>query len=123
MKRQYFKFLLLLIIFFSFFAASYNAFFNVHFHVADNGNIIFHAHPYAKSDVSPQPFQSHPHSKLQLLSYELITSLIFILIVIFIAFNLFAPNYYFHYFETDRISIIDFLSLPPQRGPPQFLFY
>jgi len=42
---------------------------NFHFHIINNGFLIFHSHPYDKTHNNSSPIKSHPHSPLELLFY------------------------------------------------------
>lgn len=44
-------------------------YFNFHFHIINNGFLIFHSHPYNKTHNNSSPIKSHPHSSLELLLY------------------------------------------------------
>ena len=85
MKSTSLKFITISLLFFAFFSCSYNAFFNGHYHRIENGLLVFHAHPFEDTEKGSTP--SHTHSKLDLLNYELLASLLFSLVIILFVFH------------------------------------
>lgn len=63
-----------------------NVFF-LHAHKLSNGIIVVHAHPYDKTSDS-QPYQSHHHTKAELLFFQ---NLEILFIIVILTFLLVAP--------------------------------
>jgi len=104
---------------FAFVLASYNVMINGHFHIDACGHIIFHAHPYAEHNDSDQPAKNHSHSKFQLLVYEIITTLIFLLTVILLLFRIFLPaTNWLGFVFSQKITLYSLIISPFRRGPP-----
>ena len=59
----------------------------LHTHKLDNGTVISHAHPYAKSNDS-KPFKSHHHTNAELLFFQNIEILFLIVSLTFALFSL-----------------------------------
>lgn len=78
-------------ILFAFFNLSYNSIFNGHYHFLNTGRVIFHAHPVTNNSTESPTKPSHPHSKLEFLLYEMITTIMFLIISILIFLNIFIP--------------------------------
>jgi hypothetical protein len=122
MKKRLFYILLTALLFAAFFGHHYNAYFNGHYHVTNNGLFIFHAHPYALESAGPSAAASHPHTKLELLAFELLLAAMEAMLLFIVAIALFhfvvnflfptelkVTSYYYHHFQ-------------PQRGPPLLTF-
>lgn len=83
--------LIISLILFAIFNLSYNSIFNGHYHFLNTGRIIFHAHPVPNNSSESPSKPSHFHSKLELLFYEMIAIIIFLIISILSFLNIFAP--------------------------------
>ena len=104
----------------AFFGQNYNAYFNGHFHILHSGEWIFHAHPHTKSTTEASALPRHTHTKLQLLSYELLLTSVFLLVLvkIFIKSLLLTFQIFFKLFP--HFSAHFFCTFHPHRGPPLF---
>jgi hypothetical protein len=123
MSQRIVKILLILALLGAFFLNSYNAFINGHYHRLLDGQIIFHAHPYEKQTTDSNNFPVHSHSKIQLLNYELLTTLLFAFLIVIIIFH-------FNFIKTNTVEIVQLLlhffyiiRFHFRRGPPFFSFF
>jgi hypothetical protein len=92
---------------------------NWHYHQLPNGNVVEHAHPYAKFPGSDLPFQKHQHSDIEYLILDMVyySGLIVILIL---AGILLLPEQYRVIRLTKPFPLYDRLdlTLPSLRAPP-----
>jgi 4-amino-4-deoxy-L-arabinose transferase-like glycosyltransferase len=79
-----------------------NASVNMHFHILANGYIIEHAHPYKKDPSGSMPFQTHHHSRAELILFSLFSNpvanfviLIFAGLCLFSVSRILNPHYRF----------------------------
>ena len=61
-----------------------------HTHILENGSIVFHAHPYDKTNDA-KPYKTHHHTNAELLFLDLI-NLLFPVVFMAFAFSLFYRN-------------------------------
>lgn len=117
MKNIYLKSFIILLLFFAFFTCSYNAFFNGHYHHIENGLLVFHAHPFAKTGSQSVP--SHTHSKLEFLNFELLATLLFSLIIVLFIFHfVLKPSPKLFYIQQYDPIVLYILQANHYRGPP-----
>jgi len=117
--RQKYLFIVFVLCF-AFSLAIYNTIVNGHFHTDAFGRIIFHAHPSSDGSSSDRPFKGHFHSKLALLIYETITSLIFLLVFVLCLFGLIFPVHEGLLIFVQIFTPYSLTILPFRRGPPSF---
>lgn len=104
----------------AFFCQNYNAFFNGHFHILHTGERIFHAHPYIKSVGESAAHPTHEHSRMQLLTYELLLASLIALVAIY-KISECLKLIFQRFVQLDPITPrIIFYRLSPHRGPPTF---
>ncbi len=111
--------LIISLILFAIFNLSYNSTFNGHYHFLNTGRIIFHAHPVSNNSTESPTKPSHSHSKLEFLFYEMIATIVFLIISILIFLNIFTPQKTTSIkkiFITPLFLII--VQLMGHRGPP-----
>ena len=97
----------------------FNQVYYLHSHILKNNQIITHSHPYDKSSNNKNPFQSHNHTDNEIiLLTQLNDSLIYSLIVFFIALVFLPKLKYFIYNNLDNGYISNYLINAPFRVPP-----
>lgn len=62
----------------------FNTTLNRHVHVLADGYVITHSHPLAQDKATSSPFQTHKHSKKELLLFGLFCDLIFLVLTLLI---------------------------------------
>ena len=62
---------------------------NGHYHIDNNGQIVYHFHPNADEEESESPFAEHKHSDLEYTIFDMLTNSQFLFFVAF-AFTLLA---------------------------------
>jgi hypothetical protein len=91
---------------------------NLHFHVINNGFLIFHSHPYDKSHHNNSPVKSHYHSDLEFFIYHSVATNDGLVLSIFI-FLIFSVLIKYLFISTDtiiqnnRIFLLPILRAPP----------
>ena len=80
--------LLVAAIYMSFLLANVNFLLFGHYHILENGRVVYHAHPFTDTDGENTPIKSHKHSKSEILFYAGIINPVF-LISVFILSSLF----------------------------------
>ncbi len=116
MKRHIYN-ISILILLLALIAININTVMNGHFHLIGNGRILFHAHPFEKSDSSTQPPLSH-HSNTDLLFLGCMTTLLNQAILVAIFFFVFQQFLNFYAFTLLRVRpvferIYFYLRAPP----------
>ncbi len=96
---------------------------NGHYHVADNGSVFYHVHPYQHHENNQSPIKDHNHSKIESVIYLSYTHPLFVLPVL-IAFIIREvlrkiENIRFNIFTFSLQETIDSYEL---RGPPCISF-
>ena len=117
------KILIICLIIISLGWANFNIFYYGHYHIAEDGSSLFHAHPYHKESNQTTPFPGHTHTKSDLFQLAIIIEIL----------SLFISFFAFIFFVLSRnkraLLFIDFIT--PQnisyrnisvRGPPLFSF-
>jgi len=91
---------------------------NLHIHIANNGFLISHSHPYDKSYPDNSPAKSHQHSNLDFLIYFSVATNDGLVLFIFIIL-IFSALIKYIFISTDTINHNNptFL-LPILRAPP-----
>lgn len=117
MKRRLHNiFLLFLLI--ALVAININTAMNGHFHLFDNGRVLFHAHPVDKSHSSSAT-QSTNHSSMDLLYLGCLTVLLSQVILVLIFFLVFQPGLLFSAIRTIKFNCVFNRICFDLRAPPQ----
>ena len=99
---------------------NYNTFYNTHYHISDNGCIIFHAHPFHKS-TNTKNLPNHTHTKNELIVLNLIYKILF-LILVFLIFVVFIINGKNGFFINNIITLESIVSNTVSiRAPPSLI--
>jgi len=116
-----FKFIVAVFVLVTIVFVNYTIIVNGHFHVDENGHIVFHSHPYSKSNNS-LAFPKHHHTKFELfiIAQTVNTLSLFLVVLLFIHFFL-PTRKKFHFYSDPDIVGFDFYLLPERRGPPNNL--
>ena len=93
---------------------------NTHYHKLDDGLVISHAHPYAKSnDLADTPFQQHKHTKAQFFLLAQVSSVFLPFVVLsFLSLGIFS-SHKLHFVSASRGFVeqaqtcLHFLRAPP----------
>ncbi len=102
---------------------SYNALYNIHYHITNDGRYFFHAHPFARTS-STQSLPIHHHTRVELLIYYQISIVIaFLLFTKCLIFIISIPiRTLFNYsIEFNLKSFI--YHIVTRRGPPHTLLF
>lgn len=107
----------LLLIFWSVF----NIDFNLHCHIGDNGNLIFHSHPYQKNNNKNQHTANHTHTQIEFIFLNVILNIFSsVAILVLLLFSMLKRRQLFHKDEQS----FSFKSLIryniTSRGPPYY---
>jgi hypothetical protein len=78
-RRLYIPFLLILTSALACFY--YNTMVNGHYHIDNNGQIVYHFHPNSDSEESESPFAEHKHSDLEYTIFDMLTNSQFLFVV------------------------------------------
>lgn len=94
---------------------------NGHIHQCADGRILYHSHPYEKSDAE-NPLSSHHHSEIEFYFHEFIARFFELAIPILFIFNIIFLSK-FEYIELHTIYITNPANLNLSiRGPPDYRF-
>ena len=63
-----------------------------HYHISENGRVIYHAHPYDTSNDTGKSGASHHHTESEMLFYAAITHMVFIIVATFTLIMLLASK-------------------------------
>ncbi len=89
----------------------------LHVHKLENGKIITHAHPFDKSEKSPEGAAKHKHTQQELFIFHILNSFLilgislFVIKIVFKLLNKIKSNYYKHFHTS--LSFQTFKIRPP----------
>jgi len=69
MQRNRIKIFIIGVICLLFILSNFVVFTNLHYHQLENGNFVFHGHPFEKRNDTQAPVNSHSHSVFEFLQY------------------------------------------------------
>ncbi len=95
---------------------------NFHFHLINNGFLIFHSHPYNKTDNNSYPITSHPHSSLEFLLYFSLINIDTVIFFILAILTLTILIKYLSNFSNRIVYNNPTYLFPDLRAPPSNLF-
>ena len=91
---------------------------NGHIHKTLNGNFIFHAHPYSKTNQKDDPVNNHHHSSFEFVHYDSITNLLEYGITILILWIFVFLITIFRQYKFSEILLNKFIFIQLIRAPP-----
>ena len=120
MKRQY-TFLsnivcILLILCFGFIL--FNTAFNGHLHKQDNGLLLYHSHPFDRSNGTGTS-GSHQHNRMELFVFTVVTLLLDAVQIVLFLFCVYNTEKLFYYSRLYRLVSRPLGILPLLRAPPK----
>lgn len=122
MKKKLIKIILINLVCFFFIFTNFIIYNNLHFHILENGHLIFHGHPFNKSNTCNSPINSHCHSSFEFLLYSLSTNvkaiIIFLSAIIIIRKLIVVSVDCFYQF----VYINPAFLVPADRAPPSDRF-
>jgi len=95
---------------------------NFHFHVINNGFLIFHSHPYDKTHNDSSPIKTHSHSSLEFLLYFSLISIDIVVFLLLAILTLTILIKYLFNFSNRFIYNNPTYLFPALRAPPSILF-
>jgi hypothetical protein len=97
----------------------YNTMANGHYHLDNNGQVVYHFHPNADSNESDSPYAQHNHSDVEYTVFDMLanTHIVLAIAFIFALFSIIVAIKKVWYRYTWNISFGFYLNLS-LRGPP-----
>jgi hypothetical protein len=96
---------------------------NFHFHVINNGFLIFHSHPYDKTHTNSSPIKSHSHSSLEFLFYFSLINIDTVVFFLLTILTLTIVIKYLFNFSNRIVYNNPTYLFPALRAPPSNLCY